>query len=123
MNRKIERERPLVGCWVHSGINLSRRRSSAPLNVISTSWRVLMYLHRFIPNKVSASISLELLGTLTLVACGGGSAGNQTAAQASSGFSDTALVSDKTGVVAATTTIDANLSNPWGVALAPGLPF
>ncbi len=82
-----------------------------------------MYLHRFIPNKVSASISLGLLGTLTLVACGGGSAGNQTAAQASSGFSDTALVSDKTGVVAATTTVDANLSNPWGVALAPGLPF
>jgi uncharacterized protein (TIGR03118 family) len=26
-------------------------------------------------------------------------------------------------VVATTTTIDANLSNPWGIAVAPGLPF
>jgi uncharacterized protein (TIGR03118 family) len=45
------------------------------------------------------------------------------AAQTSTGFADTALVSDKIGVVAATTTIDANLSNPWGLAIAPGLPF
>lgn len=83
-----------------------------------------MYLHRSIP-RVSAPISLGLLGALTLVACGGGgsAAGNQMAAQSTSGFADTALVSDKTGVVATTTTIDANLSNPWGVALAPGLPF
>jgi uncharacterized protein (TIGR03118 family) len=44
-------------------------------------------------------------------------------AQGSSVFADTALVSDKTGVVATSTTIDANLSNPWGVAIAPGLPF
>ena len=41
----------------------------------------------------------------------------------SSGFADTALVSNKTGVVATTTIIDANLSNPWGLATAPGLPF
>jgi uncharacterized protein (TIGR03118 family) len=86
-----------------------------------------MYLHRPIP-RVSASISLGLLGALTLVACGGGggsgsAAGNQMAPQTTSGFADTALVSDKTGVVATTTTIDANLSNPWGVAIAPGLPF
>jgi uncharacterized protein (TIGR03118 family) len=32
-------------------------------------------------------------------------------------------VSNKTGVVATNTTIDANLSNPWGLATAPGLPF
>ena len=82
-----------------------------------------MYLHRPIP-RVSASVSLGLLGALTLVACGGGgSSGGAAAAQTTSGFADTALVSDKTGVVATTTTIDANLSNPWGVALAPGLPF
>jgi uncharacterized protein (TIGR03118 family) len=85
-----------------------------------------MYLHRPIPNRVSASISLGLLGALTLAACGGGggsAAGNQMVAQTTSGFADTALVSDKSGVVATNTTIDANLSNPWGVAIAPGLPF
>jgi uncharacterized protein (TIGR03118 family) len=84
-----------------------------------------MYLPRPIPNRVSASFVLGLLGTLTLVACGGGGngAGNQMAAPTTSGFADTALLSDKTGVVATTTTIDANLSNPWGVAIAPGLPF
>jgi uncharacterized protein (TIGR03118 family) len=84
-----------------------------------------MYLHRLIPNRASASISLGLLAALTLVACGGGgsAAGNQTVTQATSRLADTALVSDKTGVVATTTTIDANLSNPWGVAIAPGLPF
>jgi hypothetical protein len=32
-------------------------------------------------------------------------------------------VSNKTGVVATTTTIDANLSNPWGLVTAPGLPL
>lgn len=41
--------------------------------------------------------------------------------QTTSGFADTALVSNKTGVVA--TTIDANLSNPWGLVTAEGLPF
>jgi uncharacterized protein (TIGR03118 family) len=33
------------------------------------------------------------------------------------------LVSNKVGVVATATTIDANLSNPWGLVTAPGLPF
>jgi uncharacterized protein (TIGR03118 family) len=83
-----------------------------------------MHLHRPIPNRVSACVSLGLLGALSLVACGGGgAAGNQMVAQTSSGFADSALVSDKVGVVATTTTIDASLSNPWGVAIAPGLPF
>ena len=88
-----------------------------------------MHLHRPVPNKVTASLSLGLVGALTLVACGGGgsasgsASGNQMVTQTSSGFADTALVSDKVGVVATPTTIDANLSNPWGVAIAPGLPF
>jgi uncharacterized protein (TIGR03118 family) len=90
-----------------------------------------MHLHRPISNRVSASLSLGLVGALTLVACGGGgsgggygsASGTQMAGQTSTGFADTALVSDKVGVVATTTTIDANLSNPWGLAIAPGLPF
>src|SRR6202050_1642510 len=81
-------------------------------------------------HKAVASLLLGAAGALTLAACGGGSgsssgstAANQMAAQTSTGLADTALVSDKVGVVATTTTIDANLSNPWGVAIAPGLPF
>jgi uncharacterized protein (TIGR03118 family) len=81
--------------------------------------------------KAVASFSLGVVGALTLVACGGGgssgnsgsTASNQMSGQTSAGFADTALASDKVGVVATTTTIDANLSNPWGVAIAPGLPF
>ena len=79
--------------------------------------------------KAVVSISLGIIGALTLVACGGGGGGaaystsNSPPPAPVSGFADTALVSDKVGVVAATTTIDANLSNPWGVAIAPGLPF
>jgi uncharacterized protein (TIGR03118 family) len=81
--------------------------------------------------KAVASFSLGVVGALTLVACGGGGSGDAASSvgssppvvQASSGFADTALVSDKVGVVATTTIIDANLSNPWGVAIAPGLPF
>src|SRR5580698_5941998 len=88
-----------------------------------------MHLNRATPRTVVASISLGVVGALTLAACGGGgssapsSTGNQSPPQTTSGFADTALVSDKVGVVATTTTIDANLSNPWGVAIAPGLPF
>jgi uncharacterized protein (TIGR03118 family) len=81
-------------------------------------------------HKTVAFFLLGAAGALTLVACGGGggssggsTAANQMAGQTNTGFADTALVSDKVGVVATTTTIDANLSNPWGVAMAPGLPF
>jgi uncharacterized protein (TIGR03118 family) len=86
-----------------------------------------MHVNRAI-HKAVASLLLGAAGALTLVACGGGGSGSSTsntpsAAPVSSGFADTALVSDKAGVVATTTIIDANLSNPWGVAVAPGLPF
>jgi uncharacterized protein (TIGR03118 family) len=89
-----------------------------------------MHFNRAIPNKVVTSLSIGLVGAVSLAACGGGGGGSsgsatssQAAAQTSSGFADTALVSNRVGVVATTTTIDANLSNPWGVAIAPGLPF
>src|SRR5580698_6523713 len=90
-----------------------------------------MHLNRA-TRKAVAVLSLGVIGAVTLVACGGGGSGGGSGAssnasppvtQTASGFADTALVSDKVGVVATTTTIDANLSNPWGVAIAPGLPF
>ena len=43
--------------------------------------------------------------------------------QTSTVFSDTALVADKSEVVASAKTVDANLQNPWGIAVAAGLPF
>ena len=100
-----------------------------------------MKSHRISSRKVSTSFAVGAVCVLSLVACGGGSggggaygssasssgssssgSGSQTAPQ-TSGFTDTALVSNKTGVVATATTLDANLSNPWGLVTAPGLPF
>jgi uncharacterized protein (TIGR03118 family) len=79
----------------------------------------------------SRAVALAGIGTVclgTVVACGGGGGGSgvggsQMVQQTTSGFTDTALVSNSVGVVATTTTIDANLSNPWGLVTAPGLPF
>jgi uncharacterized protein (TIGR03118 family) len=84
-----------------------------------------------IPGRVSASIAVGVVCALSVAACGGGSggggaygsSGSQMSQQTTSGFADTALVSNKTGIVATTTTIDANLSNPWGLVTAKGLPF
>jgi uncharacterized protein (TIGR03118 family) len=88
-----------------------------------------MHLNRAIHKAVASSL-LGAAGALTLVACGGGGYGaasstsnNPSSAPGSSGFVDTALVSNNVGIVATTTTIDANLSNPWGVAIRPGHPF
>jgi len=76
------------------------------------------------------AVALVGIGTVCLgivVACGGGGSGggsNQSMTAASgTTFADTALVSNKSEVVASTATIDANLQNPWGIAVAPGLPF
>jgi uncharacterized protein (TIGR03118 family) len=94
-----------------------------------TSSRVIMKFQRVNSIRVSVSFAVGAASALALAACGGGSSGSsgssasQMAQQTSSGFADVALVSNKTGVVATTSTIDANLSNPWGLATAPGLPF
>jgi uncharacterized protein (TIGR03118 family) len=87
-----------------------------------------MKLHRIIPRNVSTSFAVGAACALSLAGCGGGGSsggisGSQMTQQTASGFVDTALVSNKTGVVASTTTIDANLSNPWGLVTAKGLPF
>ena len=83
-----------------------------------------MQLNRAIPGSVLASFSLGLISALSLAGCGGGnSSGSQMTGPTQSGFADNALVANKVGVLATATTIDANLSNPWGLVTAPGLPF
>jgi uncharacterized protein (TIGR03118 family) len=87
-----------------------------------------MNLHH-INGRASATIALSLLCVVALSACGGGGDGGsmsgstQLSAQPTQEFADTALVSNRAQVVGTITTIDANLQNPWGVAIAPGLPF
>ena len=68
-------------------------------------------------------LSIAVAGLLTLSACGGNGGGGPAGGATSAGLSDSALVSNKVGVVNTPTTIDANLSNPWGLATGPGLPF
>jgi uncharacterized protein (TIGR03118 family) len=73
-----------------------------------------------------ASAAVTIVCAITVVACGGGGdGGSMSSAGATSGgaFADTVLVADKAEVVASAATIDANLQNPWGIAVAPGLPF
>jgi uncharacterized protein (TIGR03118 family) len=87
-----------------------------------------MKLHPFVTARASTSFAVSVCA-LSIAACGGGSgsgsfgSGSQMTQQTTTEFTDTALVSNNVGVVATATTIDANLSNPWGLATAPGLPF
>jgi hypothetical protein len=83
-----------------------------------------MNLYRVITSRGSVSAQLGMVCALTLAACGGGSSGGGgTPPPAAMTFTDTALVSNSSTVVATALTIDANLQNPWGVAFAPGAPF
>jgi hypothetical protein len=69
-----------------------------------------MQLHRLIPRRIGTSSAGSIVCSLFLAACGGGG-GNQS--QSNTGeFGDTALVVNKSGVVATTATIDDKLSNP-----------
>jgi hypothetical protein len=77
--------------------------------------------------RVVIAAAVTALGSLTIAACGGdgGSGGmspSSTAGgqQTSTVFTDNALVADKSEVVASAKTVDANLQNPWGIAVATG---
>jgi uncharacterized protein (TIGR03118 family) len=83
---------------------------------------------KFIAVRAATSFAVGAACALSVVACGGGGgggggSGSQMAQQTTTGFADSALVANSAGVVATTTTFDANLSNPWGLVTAPGLPF
>jgi uncharacterized protein (TIGR03118 family) len=81
-----------------------------------------MNLYRSIWSRASVSAQLGVVCVFTIAACGGGG-GGMGVPPAAVGFKDTALVSDKSTVVASAKTIDANLQNPWGLAVGPSLPF
>jgi uncharacterized protein (TIGR03118 family) len=81
-----------------------------------------MNLYRVFAARAAMSAQLGMVCALTVTACGGGSSGGPPPA-AAMGFTDTALVTDSDTVVATALTIDANLQNPWGIAVAPGSPF
>src|ERR1700726_4579917 len=81
-------------------------------------------MHRIIKGRGPTSIAVGVACVLSVAACGGGGSGSgQMSPQVPTGFTDIALVSNHVGVVATGTTIDGNLSNPWGLATAAGLPF
>jgi uncharacterized protein (TIGR03118 family) len=89
-----------------------------------------MNWYRVITGRASVSAQLGMAFALTVSACGGGGGSgsggygvNQTMPPAAMEFADAALVSNSSAVVATANKIDANLQNPWGVAVAPGLPF
>jgi len=86
-----------------------------------------MNLYRVITGRAAMSAQLGMVCAVTVAACGGGSGSGMSTSQgtpaAAMGFTDTALVSNSSTVVATALTIDANLQNPWGVAVAPGSPF
>jgi len=88
-------------------------------------------MDRVISREALAGAAVAVVCTFALVACGGGSGTSvsmspttvESDPPATTSFTDTTLVSNRMGVVATATTIDANLSNPWGIAVGPGLPF
>ena len=78
-----------------------------------------MQLHRVIVGRI-----VSVACAVSLAACGGGGGGGgggtPMTQHATTGLTDTALVSD--GVIASAHT-DSNLQNAWGLAAAPGGPF
>jgi uncharacterized protein (TIGR03118 family) len=88
-----------------------------------------MKFDRLQKSRLPVPAALTALGALIVASCGGGGStldGSTTSVasqQAATVFSDTALVVDKSEVVASSNAIDANLQNPWGIAVATGLPF
>jgi uncharacterized protein (TIGR03118 family) len=84
-----------------------------------------MKLRRIVTSPISQSFTLSTVCALAVVACGGGGGGGGTAGvqQTVNQFADQALVVDNMEVVATAVAVDANLKNPWGIAIATGLPF
>jgi uncharacterized protein (TIGR03118 family) len=96
-----------------------------------------MNLQRRTTSHPSPYLAFGVACALSVTACGGAgggstlassgstvaSGGSQMQQQTATSLTDTALVASNNGVAPTTMTIDANLSNPWGLVTAPGLPF
>jgi uncharacterized protein (TIGR03118 family) len=87
---------------------------------------------RIITNRAPASCAVGALCAVAIAACGGGGSASSSSPSSSisnpttsmtSTFADTALVANREMGYATSTVIDANLQNPWGIAVGPGLPF
>jgi len=78
---------------------------------------------RFQKTPMPLSATLTAISALAISACGGSGHGSTSTPQPSTVYADAALVVDKQEVVASSKTVDANLQNPWGIAIGPGLPF
>jgi uncharacterized protein (TIGR03118 family) len=82
-----------------------------------------MFLYSSIFNRASRSAQLGAVCAVMVAGCGGGGGGSAQVPPAAAGFIDTALVSNKTTVIASAKTFDTNLQNPWGLAVGPSMPF
>src|ERR1700743_343023 len=82
-----------------------------------------MFLYSSIFNRASRSAQLGAVCAVMVAGCGGGGGGSAQFPPAAAGFIDTALVSNKTTVIASAKTFDTNLQNPWGLAVGPSMPF
>lgn len=82
---------------------------------------------RIITKRVPASCTVGAICAVAIAACGGGgsssSPSSSLATSTTTTFTDTALVANREMGYATSTVIDANLQNPWGIAVGPGLPF
>jgi uncharacterized protein (TIGR03118 family) len=83
-----------------------------------------MKFHRITPTRAALVLGFSASSAVALVACGGGGGGSSmTPSTPQISLADAALVVDNKEVVAVSATVDANLQNPWGIAMATGLPF
>jgi uncharacterized protein (TIGR03118 family) len=78
--------------------------------------------------RAPGSCAIACFCAAALSGCGGSDGQTSMASPSdppasSTSLTDVALVSNRANVVATMTTIDANLSNPWGLVAAPAQPF
>ena len=82
---------------------------------------------RIITNRAPAWCAVGALCAVAITACGGGGSGSASSSSPTTSmtttFTDSALVANREMGYATSTVIDANLQNPWGIAVGPGLPF
>src|ERR1700759_1638045 len=102
------------------GINKAAAASCVHETSCRRRKRGLMIVYTVLSRNLKYALPLAVANAIALSACGGNGQTSAPPAGGSAALSDTALVTNKMAVVATPTTIDANLSNPWGLATGPG---